>query len=427
MNFVIRNAQIHGHNELQDIYVSGEKITKIVSSKDNQDLNQEVIDVEGCWVYPPFVNSHFHLDKVLMIHSATEESRYIGGKEVGGLSVAKENLTAEDVIQRGEKIIAAALSTGTTYIRSNVDIDPIVEFRALEGVLPLKERYADKIFIELVAFPQEGFFSDPKVRNMVEEALKMGVEIIGGKPASDPSDKKKHMDILIELAEKYDRDIDVHIDTDYYIDYNSNTSKHKDGKEYPDDLEVVYLAEKVIEHGLEGKAVVGHLVALDCLKPELRDNVIDLLVRAKISVIVCPTVCLYEMGRDDPFNVRRGIAPVKELLKAGVCTAYATDNIGDAFNIYASADMLMHGIITAMTCQFKTAKEIQTVMDMGTINPAKIMKLENYGLRPGGDASFVVYDGTDFYDVFVNNKVRKQVYSKGKLVAVNWAGRMIVP
>lgn len=427
MSFAIRNAQIRGYADLQDIHVTGEKITTIVNSSSNSEIQGRVIDVDGSWVYPAFVNCHFHLDKVLMTDSATEESKYINGKEVGGLSVSKEKLTSKDVIQRGEKILDLAIASGTTYIRTNVDIDPIVEFRALEGVLELKQKYENKILIELVAFPQEGFLGDSRVKEMIEEALKLGVEVIGGKPASDIQDKKKHMDILINLAEKFNRDIDVHIDTDIYIDYNSNISKHKDGKFYPDDLEVVYLAEKIIEHGLEGKCVVGHLVALDCLEPHLRTNVIDLLKRASISVVTCPSVSLYEMGRDDPYNTRRGVTNVRELLKAGVVTAYATDNVGDAFNIYASSDMMMHGIITAMACQMKTAKEIETIMDMGTILPAKIMKLENYGLQPGCEASFIVYDGIDFYDIFVNNNNKRQVYSKGKLVSLSWGGHMIVP
>lgn len=427
MSLIIRNAKIRGYAELQDICISGEKILKIVSSKNNSDFDGKIVDVQGCYVYPSFVNAHFHLDKVLMTDSATEDSTYIGGKEVGGLSVAKEKLTAKDVIRRGEKIIELAMSSGTTYIRSNVDIDPIVGFRALEGVLELQDKYSDKLYIELVAFPQEGFSSSPKVKNMLEEALKMGVEIIGGKPASDPMDKKGHIDTLIELAKKYDRDLDIHIDTDMNLDYNNNVSRHKDGKLYPNDLEVVYLAEQVIEHGLEGNVTVGHLVALDCLKPQLRSNVIELLVKAKINVVTCPTVSLYEMGRDDSYNTRRGVTNVKELMKSGVNTAYGTDNVGDAFNIFASADMMMHGIITAMTCHMKTAKEIETIMDMSTIIPAKIMKLHDYGLKAGGDASLIVFDGNDFYDIFVNNKIRKQVYSKGKLVAINWHGHMLVP
>lgn len=427
MTFVLRNAQIPNFTGLHDIFVSEEKIIKIVDSNRWDNSVSNTIDAGGCWVYPSFVNCHFHLDKVLMTESATEESRYIGGKEVGGLSVAKENLTVSDVVRRGEKMLESVIASGTTYIRTNVDIDPIVEFRALEGVLQLREKYSDKIFIELVAFPQEGFLSDNRIKDMLEESLRMGLEVIGGKPASDPSDKKKHIDILIELAEKFRRDIDVHIDTDMYIDYNSNVSRHKDGKLYPEDLEVVYLAEKVIEHGLEGMATVSHMVALDCLKPELRNNVIELLLKAKMAVVTCPSVSLYEMGRDDPFNTRRGVTNVRELLNAGVTTAYATDNVGDAFNIFASADMMMHGIITAMTCQMKTASDIQTVMNMGTIFPAKIMKLKNYGIHAGGDASFVVYDGNDFYDIFVNNRIRKQVYSKGKLVAINWHEQILIP
>jgi cytosine deaminase len=74
----------------------------------------------------------------------------------------------------------------------------------------------------------------------------------------------------------------------------------------------------------------------------------------------------------------------------------------------------------------KTVAEIQTVMDMGTLNAAEIMKLKDYGLKPGCDASFMVFEGSDFYDSFVNIRQPKLVFRSGRLVARNTVQSTIV-
>jgi len=417
--FLISGARVRGFEDLQDILVSKGRIVQIKPVEKIPDARIKRIDVEGRWVYPSFINSHTHLDKALMTWAANEKSLYVGGKEVGSMALVKRELSAANVQERGSKVIESAVSSGTTFIRTHVDIDPIVELRGLEGVLRLKERYADHVYIQIVAFAQEGFQCDPKVFDLMKEAVGMGAEVVGGKPTSDGEQRMQSIDRMFEIAASFGCDLDVHVDTDIEKDYHRKVSIHADGRLYPDELEAVHLAERTIEHGMQGRVVASHLCALDTLKPELRSNVVSLLQKAQVGVITSPSVCLYIEARGDTHNTRRGATRAKELLQAGVCTAYATDNIGDAFNLYSNANMLAHGWLTAMMFHMKTVEDIQTVMDMGTLHPAKLLRLERYGLSPGCDASLIVFDGTDFYDIFVNNKVPKLVFFSGRLVAAN--------
>lgn len=424
-DFAVTGARVRGFDGLQDIVVSKKTISEISPARKNSTTALKCIDAEGGWVYPSFVNCHTHLDKALMTWAANDKSQYVGGKEIGSMAVVKQGLTPANVVERGSKVIEAALSTGTTFIRTHVDIDPIVQLKGMEGVLRLKERYADYLQIQIAAFAQEGFEYDPKMKDLMRESVRMGAEVVGGKPTSD-ADWKKHIDILFDIAKEFNCEVDVHVDTNIEKDYQKDVSVHADGRRYPNELEGVYLAEKTIDLGMQGHVIASHLCALDCLEPALRDNVIELLAKAEIGVITMPSVCLYIVARGDTHKVRRGCAPARELLKGGVCTAYATDNLGDAFNLYSNPNMLVNGWLASMMYRMKTVDDIQTVMDMGTLKPAKLMKLKNYGLRPGCDASFMVFQGTDFYDVFVNNRAPKLVFHSGRLTVTNTSESRIV-
>jgi len=420
----VTSARVRGFDGLQDVIIRDRKIADISSAGKNSTSAVQQIDAEGGWVYPSFVNCHTHLDKALMTWAA-ERSQYVGGKEIGSMAAVKRGLTADNVVERGSKVVEAAITTGTTHIRTHVDVDPIVELRGMEGVLQLKERFSNHVQIQIAAFAQEGFEYAPTMKDLMREAVRMGAEVVGGKPTAD-TNWRKHIDVLFDIAEEFHCELDVHADTNIEKDYAKDVSEHSGERVYPNELEAVYLAQRAIDRGMQGHVTASHLCALDCLQPALRDNVIGLLAEAKIGVITMPSVCLYTIARGDTHNIRRGCAPARELLRAGICTAYATDNIGDAFNLYSNPNMLANGWLAAMTYQMKTVAEIQTVMDMGTLNAAEIMKLKDYGLKPGCDASFMVFEGSDFYDSFVNIRQPKLVFRSGRLVARNTVQSTIV-
>jgi len=419
-NTVLRNARIQNRSSLVDIAIEDGRIASIGPAgtlMPGDDAWDRVLDLEGRLVIQGMVNGHAHLDKALLDETASAELRYVDGYLEGpGLTETKAEFTHEDVKRRARQALRWAIATGTTAIRTHIDIDPYAKLTGLEAILELKQENAHLVDIQIVGFPQEGFFREPKTRDIMEEACKMGVDLIGGKPSADP-DFKAHLDVVCELAEAYDRGIDVHIDTSMDPDYNASTIQTEDG-EMPAELEVVYLAQKTREMGFQGRVTASHLCALSAVRLDLSRNVIRLLRDAGVAVIINPLSNLYWGARGDEYNVRRGIAPIHELMAAGVLTAYATDNFRDAWNLYSSPDMLIHGLFTAVACHMTTPEDLWTVVQMATDNPAKILGLTDFGLAEGRWADLVVLETDSLIDAMTRAVPRSYVFRHGEMAAL---------
>jgi cytosine deaminase len=56
---------------------------------------------------------------------------------------------------------------------------------------------------------------------------------------------------------------------------------------------------------------------------------------------------------------------------------------------------------------------------MGTINPAKALLLEDYGIEVGKQADLIIFDECTVADALANQATRNYVIKKGKVVAKN--------
>ena len=141
----------------------------------------EVIDVNGALVLPPFIEPHIHLDSTL---TAGEPEWNLSGTLFEGIerwSERKKSLTKEDVKYRSKTALKWQVAQGIQHVRTHVDVtDP--KLIALEALLEVKEEMKDYVDLQLVAFPQEGIQSFPNGAELVEEALKMGADVVGGIP-----------------------------------------------------------------------------------------------------------------------------------------------------------------------------------------------------------------------------------------------------
>ena len=140
------------------------------------------------------------------------------------------------------------------------------------------------------------------------------------------------MDTIFRLAREFGVDVDFHAD---FFDE-------------PEHLHVRYICEQTVRLGWEGRVAVGHLTELAALAPAEQDAVIAELRAARVGVIVLPATDLYLMGRRDARNPRRGLAPVKRLLAAGVPVAAATNNVRNAFTPVGNADLALMGVLLAV-------------------------------------------------------------------------------
>lgn len=388
----------------------------ITGYQENSQDGDRLFDLSDRLLLPGLVNVHCHPDKAGLSERLFNESGTIDEAR-RRLREAKNYFTVQDVRERAERFLQQGIVNGVTDIRAHVDIDPVVGLKSVEALLQLREEYQDVLGIQIVAFPQEGILEQEGTEALMREALRMGADIVGGhlSISRSPQAMKEQLDVIFSLAKEFDRDVDVH--TDFGIDFDLAVSRHDDNKLYPDGLGAVHLAEKTIQEGFQGRVVASHLCGLDSVPPELRKNVVDLLLQAEISVVALPGSNLYAHGRNDPTGSRRGIAPIRELTAAGVPVAVGPDNIRDPFNPYLGHDLILNSLLTAMTCHMVTTEDFITVLDFHTNAAAQIMHLPRYGIETGSYADLVVLEAKSLPDLLDGNRQPLLVLKRGRIVA----------
>jgi cytosine/creatinine deaminase len=416
----IQNVRIPGRDECVHVLIEDERIRSITPERPRGE--QTAVDAEGNLALPGLINVHMHPDKAGLAEAISNRSGTITEARRRVLE-AKPSLTREEVKQRAQKTILKGVQNGMTAARCHVDVDPSIGLRGMEAILELKEDLREMVDLQVVAFPQEGITESPGTYELMEEALRMGADIVGGH-LSIARDFDEHAARVFELASRFDRDVDVHVDFDIDRDYGKLT-RHEDGVLYPDQLGVVALAEATVRWGFQGRVSASHLCGLSAVPPESAANVVALLAKAGVAVVALPPCNLYIHGRADTHNVRRGVTPVRALQKAGVTVAFGTDNIRDPFNPLGNPNMIHNAILTAYACHMASAEDFERTIAMCTVIPAKIMKRPHYGLEPGNYADIVILEAPNIEEILANQSIATHVFKRGRLVATNRVERQM--
>ena len=356
-----------------------------------------IVECAGCVVTTGLVESHIHLDKALLSARAPSVDGTLA-EAIRVTSLAKRDFTVADVQARARRVLDMAVAHGATSMRSHVEVDPIVGLTGLDALLPLKAEYAPALDLQLCAFAQEGILQAPGTEALLRRALGAGADLVGGCPYND-TDAHAHIDIVFRLAREFDVDADFHVD---FFDE-------------PRHLHVLYIAEQTVRHGWQGRVAVGHLTELDALPPVEQDRIIAAIREAGIGVIMLPATDLYLMGRKDIRTVRRGLAPAKRLLRAGVPVAAATNNVLNAFTPVGTADPVLMGFLVAVGCHMGTRDDLLQALAMLTLHPARILRVPDYGVGVGCRADLVVWDAERAEDIIATLASRHLVVKRGRV------------
>ena len=402
MDTIIRNAQLRNEDDLMDIAIK-DGIIKVIGP--NIDLKgQTEIDAEGKLVTPTFIDPHIHLDKILISEVVRDNVSGTLTEAIEIIWEKKRNYTNEEILDRAGRVIEWAVKNGTTKMRTHIDIDTIVGLKALEGMLLVKEAYKELMDLQIVAFPQEGIIQDPGTAELMDEAMKMGADVVGGMPYNEMTDvdSMRHIDFCFDLARKYDADIDMH--TDETDDDTARTLQ--------------YYAATAIKTGWIGRCTACHTCALAAYNDYYAMKVIGLVKRAKMNMITNPATNLMLQGRLDKQPIRRGITRVKELMAAGVNVAYGQDCIKDTFYpTFGQADMLEVGQLLAHAAHLSMPHEVEKLYDMPTFNSAKVMRIDDYGIKAGNSADFNIIDAPTVQEALRTRADRLYVIKKGQVLA----------
>ncbi|MEI5992541.1 amidohydrolase family protein [Candidatus Enterococcus mansonii] len=395
MDILIKKARISDEQALQDIGIKEGKIVAI--SDDLTDDAATVIEANGRVLIPGLVESHIHLDKALIADRKPNKSGTLQ-EAIQVTAELKPTFTEEDIYNRAKKALEMIIAHGVTAVRTHSEFDPAQGFTGFKTILKLKEEYRDLIDMQVVAFPQEGIFKAPGTEKMMYEAMEMGADVVGGIPYNDaPADK--HIDLVFEIAKKYDKDIDL----------------HQDFSDEATDMSIEYLCQKTIAERYQGRVSVGHLTALHALEPNRLKEIIALMAEANISVMALPATDLHLGARNDPYNVRRAVTPIRKLRDGGVNVCLATNNIRNAFTPYGNGDLMQIAMLAIPVGHLGGADDLPTVLPMITENPAKALGLSNYGIQIGNKADLVLLDTTVKADAIIDIPERNYVIKNGKV------------
>jgi cytosine deaminase len=383
-----------------DVVVDGERLARIGPGAAAGVSDR--VDCSGKLVLPAFINGHVHLDKVLIRDELREHDGTLAGA-IGAIHERKRRYTVDDVRSRAEAVIEESVRLGTTRLRSHVDVDTIGGLTPLEGVMAAAAGCTDIAEVRTIAFPQEGLLRDPGAYALMEAALEMGADVVGGMPhwELDERSQRDHVRMCFDLAERFDRDLDMHVDeTD---DGGVRT------------LEMV--ADEALARGFVGRVTAGHVCSLAAADHDYADRVIQKCLRAEISIAANPVTNLVLQGRGDRGLIRRGTTRIGELRAAGVNVMFGQDCVKDGFYPFGRGSMLEVALISAHAAHLTTKDDIAYALRAVTEGPAQAMRLLDYGLRTGAQADLLILAAPSWAEALRLQLLPEKVFYRGRLVA----------
>lgn len=378
-DLILRGARFMG--EPVDVAISDGRISRIAPHIEEQ--AEREIEAEGRLLSPPFVESHVHLDTTL---TAGDPRWNESGTLFEGIRIwseRKKRISREDVISRATQLLRWQAAQGVLHVRTHADVtDP--ELTGLKALLEVREKVRDWMDVQIVAFPQEGLLSYPKGAELMEEALRLGADVVGGIPHFEYTREMGAESVKesFRLAEKYDKPIDIHCDeTD---DPHSRF------------LEV--MAAKAIRTGMGGRVTASHTTAFGSYDNAYAFKLMGFLVKAGINFVANPLINITLQGRYDAYPKRRGITRVKELWQAGLNVSLGYDDVMDPWYPLGTGNMLQPAHMTVHACHMTSQEEVTACYGMVTEGGARTLGLENYGISEGSPASFVLVDAPDEWE-----------------------------
>jgi len=383
----IQNAKLYGQEGLWDLHIIENKIFSITPAQQSPiPSGEKVIDVNGKIVLPPFVEPHIHLDYVLTAGTPRWNQ---SGTLFEGIQIWSERKkvvkgSKEEIKYRALQALHMQIKHGVQHVRTHVDItDP--SLLGLEALLEVKQEIKPYVDLQIVAFPQEGIYSYPKGDELLEEALKMGADVVGGIPHYEftREDGVRSVQKSIELAYQYGKMVDIHCD-----EIDDEQSRF---------VEVV--AAEAYKLGMGELVTASHTTAMGSYNDAYTYKLFKLLKQSNINFVSLPKANLHLQGRFDSYPKRRGLTRVKELLEADINVCFGLDSIMDPWYPLGDGNLMTVVDTGLHACHMTGYNDIISALNLITTNGAKTLNLlETYGIKAGNPANLVVIDSTSEYD-----------------------------
>lgn len=399
---LIKNIHLANQEGLWQILIENGKFTKILPMSESVKEDQDCIDAQGGIAYPPFVEPHIHLDAT---QTAGQPNWNQSGTLFEGIerwAERKSLLSHEDVKARAWKTLKWQIANGVQYVRTHVDVsDPTLT--ALKAMLEVKKEISPWIDLQIVAFPQEGILSYPNGEALLEQAMAMGADVVGGIPHFEFTREYgvQSMHIAFDIARKYGKQLDIHCD-----EIDDEQSRF-----------VETVAALALKYEMGNKVTASHTTAMHSYNGAYASRLFRLLKMSGIHFVANPLVNIHLQGRFDTYPKRRGVTRVKEMLKNNINVCFGHDDVFDPWYPLGTANMLQVLHMGLHICQLMGYGQINEGLKLITENSAKALGLTDYGIVEGNTANLIILPAESGFDA-----VRRQVptqYSirNGKIIA----------
>jgi cytosine deaminase len=399
-DLIVRNATLPDGRTGQDVAASQGRIAAIEPALAAQALRE--IDAQGQLLSPPFVDAHFHMDSTLSygLPRVNQSGTLLEGIALWG--ELKPQLTQDAIVERALRYCDWAVAKGLLAIRSHVDVcDP--RLLATEALLHVRERVKPYLDLQLVAFPQDGVLRSPQALSNLCRALDMGVDVVGGIPHFERTmqDGAESVRILCELAAERGLRVDMHCD-----ETDDPLSRHIET--------LAYHAQRL---GLQGRVAGSHLTSMHSMDNYYVSKLLPLIKEAGVAAIANPLINITLQGRHDTYPKRRGMTRVPEMLAAGIDVAFGHDCVMDPWYSLGSGDMLEVAHMGLHVAQMTGQDGMHACFEAVTSTPARIMGLDDLGLRVGGRADMVLLQARDPVEAVRLRATRLHVIRAGRVIA----------
>lgn len=348
-----------------------------------------VLEGRGRLLLPGLVEAHTHLDKSLL--GMPWYRNEVGPRLLDKIENERAARRALPIPPRRQSARQVALSVGhgTTHIRSHVDVDTECGLGGIEGVLATKDALRELCTIQIVAFPQSGLLVRPGTLELLDAALRLGADAVGGlDPCSIDRDPKGHLDAVFGLADRHGKGVDIHL--------------HEPGELGLFSLELI--VERARALGMAGRVVVSHAFCLGHPDPALVDPALDALAAAGVAIMTTGAPS-------------RPVPPVMRLAAAGVVVCAGSDGIRDTWGPYGNADMLERAAVIGLRNNLRRDDELALALDIVTAGGARALGLGGYGLHPGAAADLVLVEAETVAEAVAQHPGGRITLKAGRVVA----------
>lgn len=367
-------------------------------------------DAGGKLVSPGLIESHFHLDKAMIVDRVPVQPNRMVRDHVKRTASIKHTFTPDDIYARAKATLEQCLLHGVTHMRTQVEVDPGVGLHGFDAIEQLRRDYAWAIDIQPCVFLQEGWTDVPGADENLVKCLERGAPVVGGGIRYD-KDGPGQIRRAFELAQLYGVDVDFHLDGGYEVDQ----------LDYP---LVCEITDKI---HWRGRVAFGHGSKFSCMPVKQQAAVGSRLAESGVSLAVLPATDLFNSGRHMEHSVMRGVTDAHNLIEHGANCTISTNNVLNPFTPYGDCSLTRIANLYANVVQRYGPKDLGVCFEMITDRAARLMRLSDYGVEVGKAADLVVWGEERTADVIAKCALPLAGFKRGRCIFARQAPALFRP